>query len=196
MTKEIKPITDDINIIQQQLDDEQGEIQKFWPVIIVKVYADKAVMLPITRSYFTYRGGWSPNYDIRVPNIDNPAHLTYKASIYQDIGLDWQNIDLTLSTANPSENPQIKPLTRWIISIENNHQNSDNNLFYSFKLLPKATMSRMAINDDAYLALTDYVTPNVQGINQQYHIQLPFTIKNHSQDNIVTLKETELATSY
>jgi uncharacterized protein (TIGR02231 family) len=196
LIQEIKHITDDIDNIQHQLINEQGQTQEFTPVIILKIYAEKAVTLPISISYVTYSAGWEQSYDLRVQDINTPAHLTYKANIYQDTGFDWQNIDLTLSTANPTDNSQITPLIPWVISIKNNDHDSDYNRLYSSKLVSKATMSMMAISDEQHLALTDYISINTQGINQQYHIQLPFTLKGHSQDNVVILKETEVAATY
>lgn len=196
LLQEIKHITDDIAKLQQQLTHEQGQTQAFTPIIILKIYAEKAVTLPISVSYVTYSAGWEQRYDFRVQEINTPAHLTYKANIYQDTGLDWQNIDLTLSTTNPSDDRQIRPLTPWVVSIKRNDHDLDNIRLYSSNLVSKAPMSMVALNDEGHRSLTDYIAINNQGINQQYHIQLPFTLKGHSQDNVVILKETEVAVTY
>tara|TARA_B100000809_G_C15052118_1_gene499297 strand:+ start:149 stop:322 length:174 start_codon:yes stop_codon:yes gene_type:complete len=50
--------------------------------------------------------GWTPIYDLRnnANNNNNTIGLTYKAQVYQNTGVKWDNIRLSLSTNNPYTN--------------------------------------------------------------------------------------------
>jgi len=52
-------------------------------------------------SYIVKGASWKASYDIRVLT-DNTIHLTYHGTIVQSTCEDWKNVDLALSTANPS----------------------------------------------------------------------------------------------
>jgi len=52
-------------------------------------------------SYFTSNAGWSPTYDVRVSDIGQPVDLSYKANVYQQTGIDWNNVTLSISSAQP-----------------------------------------------------------------------------------------------
>ncbi|MDR1075045.1 MAG: DUF4139 domain-containing protein [Xanthomonadaceae bacterium] len=39
--------------------------------------------------------------------IGRPVSVTYKADIFQNTGIDWSRIGLTLSTGNPSRGAQV-----------------------------------------------------------------------------------------
>ena len=62
--------------------------------------------------YVTGRAGWTPQYDLRVSDIDSPLELYYKASIMQATGEEWADANLVLSTADPNQQtikPNVEP---------------------------------------------------------------------------------------
>jgi hypothetical protein len=46
--------------------------------------------------------GWFPSYDIRAKNINEPVQLIYKANVKQDTKVDWTNVKLKFSSADPN----------------------------------------------------------------------------------------------
>lgn len=82
-------------------------------MIAMKLAASVRTTTKITVSYFLNTGSWSPRYDVRSKGLQSPLELTYKASISQKTGQDWENIQLSLSTAKPLINntmPALKPI--------------------------------------------------------------------------------------
>lgn len=80
--------------------------------IILKVKTDNATKANLEITYMAFGCGWSPNYDIRVKDIASPANVVYKAKVYQNTGIDWRNVALTLSTSNPNKGtvkPEVYP---------------------------------------------------------------------------------------
>ncbi len=66
----------------------------------------------MTVQHFVENASWSPVYDLMLTRGDTPS-LTMKrsVSVYQSSGEDWQGVNLTLSTAQPSA--QAAPSDLW-----------------------------------------------------------------------------------
>ena len=64
-------------------------------------------------SYVISEAGWSPVYDLRSKGIGKPIAFTYKGDIFNNSGVDWKNIKLTLSTADVTQNTTPPYLTAW-----------------------------------------------------------------------------------
>jgi len=83
--------------------------------IIVTLSADIETYGTLEFSYMVPSAGWSPSYDLRADDVNSPVKLTYKANVYQNTGIDWSNVDMTLSTINPNRS-NVKPtLATWYL---------------------------------------------------------------------------------
>lgn len=80
-----------------------------------KVDSDAA----ITLTYYLSNAGWFPSYDLRVENINSPVKLAYKANVYQNTGIDWNNIELTFSNASPMESAVLPTLNPYYLFFNN-----------------------------------------------------------------------------
>lgn len=81
--------------------------------LLVKFYATEAGSSNINISYMISNAGWSPLYDIIADNINKPIKFYHKANVYQNCGIKWDNVKLTLSTGNPNEGIQTPVLAPW-----------------------------------------------------------------------------------
>ncbi len=81
-------------------------------------------------SYVITEAGWSPLYDFRAKGVDKPIQFTYKGNIFNNSGVDWQKVRLTLSTAEGSQNTTPPELTTWKLDFSNPNDYSQN-LYYS-----------------------------------------------------------------
>lgn len=70
--------------------------------ILVKVDSKNFTKANFELSYLVGNTGWFPTYDIRAKNVNEPIDVVYKANIKQDTKVDWNNVKLKLSTANPN----------------------------------------------------------------------------------------------
>lgn len=196
----IAEIDQDIEQYNKQIALEEGKKSNTQRVIKMKIYAEKAISLPISLSYLTPDAGWMPTYDVRVKDITSPLVLTYKANIYQNSGLDWNNIDMVLSTANPNEGISVPKLEPWRVFL--NEGNNSFNIDKDYSLGAAVSVSSSLKADSRQVALknrkqfTDYVIPNNNGINTQFNIKLPFTIRNNSENNILTLNKKDIQAEY
>lgn len=66
-------------------------------------------------SYLVHNAGWYPSYDIRVEDIGQPINFTYKANIQQSTGIDWNDVELTVSSAVPKYDGRLPSLSPWYV---------------------------------------------------------------------------------
>ncbi len=78
--------------------------------VIVSVSSDLPQKIKLSISYFVSHAGWSPSYDVRVTNTKKPLEVVHKANIWQNTGVEWENVKLTLSNANPFKSGQLREL--------------------------------------------------------------------------------------
>lgn len=70
--------------------------------VIVLLDSDKAQTINGILKYQVSDCGWAPTYDLSVMDINQPINLKYKAQIYNNTGNEWKNVELVLSTSDPS----------------------------------------------------------------------------------------------
>ena len=93
----------------------QPKIKQQVHQIILTVFSEIDVEAEFKVNYLVNRAGWIPSYDLRAAGSDQPVNLTYKASIYQKTGEDWDNVKLKLSTFNQECSFTIPTLATWEI---------------------------------------------------------------------------------
>ena len=98
----------------KQYQDSEGEVDEIGPIhrIVVTLTSKEAVSGKLNISYLVSSCGWTPMYDLRSDGLTSKINLTYKAKIYQNSGLDWDEVNLSISTNDPYQNktkPDLHP---------------------------------------------------------------------------------------
>ncbi len=95
--------------LNEQKNDLQNQIKtlsskKEYPTgeVLVKADASQPGKYPLEVTYLVGNTGWFPTYDIRAKNINEPVQLIYKANVKQDTKVDWKNVKLRFSSAEPN----------------------------------------------------------------------------------------------
>jgi len=99
----LKKIDEHLAKLNKQLDEEQKKGYQPGGQLIVKFYANEPGSSDVLITYLIPHACWSPTYDIMADDISSPIKLFYKANIYQNSGVKWNNVHLVLSTGNPKE---------------------------------------------------------------------------------------------
>ena len=97
----------------KQLDEQNAKENQASFHIMISVNAEAPVNANIEFKYLIEDAGWDPYYDIRALDVSTPISFDYKAKIYNNCGLDWNDVKLTLSTADPSLSAQKPKLDPW-----------------------------------------------------------------------------------
>ncbi len=196
----------------ENLKNQGGQIIPKAPVprIIVSLQANQSGSGNVEFSYVARNAGWTPLYDLRSDSQTGKLSLTYKAQVYQNTGLDWKNVGLSISTNNPNANKTKPELNPWYINYIATHANAykkSRNLDYLAQ--PQMVPNQVYNQGFAYESLTNSVAEDVPALtsNQfttvvhhliaaEFKIDLPYTIKSNNEQHMVLIKQEELTTSF
>ena len=68
----------------------------------LKLQVPQAGKVEFDLTYYVKNAGWYPTYDLRSDGLGQPLQLSYKAHMFQKTQEEWNNVLVTLSSANPS----------------------------------------------------------------------------------------------
>ncbi len=178
--------------------------------IIVSVTSDKPAIGKIEVSYLVSQAGWTPSYDLKAKDLNAPVELSYKASVHQSTGEEWNNVNLTLSSSNPYLQ-QTKPiLATWFISYyDPNYYNqrsagyyddyykkgeAEKNLDAAYGGVP-AMQSK--INAESPALTAEQFTEKIQNmVSAEFEIKLPYTIASNNEPHLVSITKETLTANY
>lgn len=107
--------------LQAQLRQEQGKKGVFNGILNLNLVASYATNATVTVSYFTSQARWVPFYDMVVTNVSKPVNLKGRSKVSQNTGIDWNNINITLSTATPSKTKDAPVFDTWFLDFVYNN---------------------------------------------------------------------------
>lgn len=84
-------------------------------VIVIKVISEKNFKTTATLNYHTSNCGWTPIYSLRATDLDSPINFEYAANVYQNTGVLWENLPITLVTGNPILTGNHPELNTWVV---------------------------------------------------------------------------------
>jgi uncharacterized protein (TIGR02231 family) len=187
--RQIEPLKDKKQKLELQLAQDTnlnlplGEIE-------LSVSASKAANVNFDLTYVAQNAGWNPNYDLRIKDTKSPVNIAYKANVYQNTGIDWSNVKLTLSTTNPNvsgQKPEIYPQ------------------YLSFEM-PRPVYSRNAKMEDKNISLsleevetltTASLTEMVQtSLAVNFMVNMPYTIPTGGNPEVVEIQNYKSEAKY
>lgn len=184
--------------------DPNGEVEKTDYRILVHVIAEQAGPATINLNYYITNAGWQPSYDLRAVSNEQNVKLTYKAQIHQQSGIDWGNVRLVLSTANPNRSYTIPELSPYYLGY-NAYPRKTNKMAYNgvpatasgyatddMKTMDKEANSEYKAAKDAF-EFTE-VSENV--IETEYDIKLNYNIPSDGKEHFAAILVKDLKTFY
>lgn len=161
-------------------------------------------------SYLVSNAGWIPLYDLRSNGSQRNIDLTYKAQVFQNTGVDWENVKLNLSTNNPYTNKTKPTLNPWYLDYYTHRQQEakkSRSTNMGSGAYNQPTTAYNSNYESAELVAEDEVVFNgqtsadfTQVIEQliavEYEIDLPYDIKSDNQRNMVLVSTKSLETEY
>jgi hypothetical protein len=111
-------IEQQIKTIQMTIIQSKGITRRSYKEIIVKIETTKKGKINLNPSYLVQNANWYPLYDARVSSASKGIEFSYFGMIQQSTGEDWENVNLTLSTADPLSVKSLPKLDRWFLDIK------------------------------------------------------------------------------
>ena len=80
------------------------------------VDSDRATKTKIDFRYVVADAGWVALYDLEAADLSDPITLRYRANAYNNTGVDWDKINITLTTIDPLQSATQPRLDVWDIT--------------------------------------------------------------------------------
>jgi len=210
----LKKTDERLSLLRMQLEEEKKKDFQPGGQLLVKFYSPRATSTDVSISYVVPNAGWSPSYDLRVDDLKSPVKLFYKANVYQNSGVKWDDIKISLSTGNPNEGAQAPALQPWYLAF---YQPVAYGEGYMNKTLSSSDIEKMpsrntssmvstsagvyqsnrgGLNMNDTRGVSNYVQTDNSGVNTVFDIDLPYTVPSDGQKHLVSVKNYELPASY
>ena len=174
------------------------------PQVIVTVLSERAANADITINYYVEEAGWVPTYDLRATNSTTDIELNHRAGVYQNSGIEWKDVLLTLSTGNPNES-NVKPvLPPFVLQYEQqlayfNNKVAKDDLRKPQRATAKTDDVQESASEEPAIDIDgvfDYTTVTENLIRIEYAINLKYTIASDGQSHNVVIQNRKIPAQY
>ncbi len=177
--------------------------------ISVLLVSAKAQSTSLEISYVVNDAGWMPYYDVKCTDINQPIILNYRAKAYNNSGIDWNDIPLTLSTADAGLNIAVPILQTWYLNnsygaegwgglskgnyqqTTTNANNADGTYAWDYEVNGKA-QDRKQIQ----LQSVQLQQISVPELSFNFPIKARYTIPSNAQPYIIDVEERSIKATY
>ncbi len=168
--------------------------------VVVGVSSKKEQKITLELSYFITNASWTPYYEVRVVDVNENMEVTYKAKVFQTSGYDWNNVNITLSTGNPTLNGTAPILSKWVLR--------ENHVTYrkSYAVVKNAVAyDAIQENEEEKMAAVEMPVKKAAGITTttnakmtsiEFAIQEKFSVKSSQNDATLTVNKYSLPADY
>jgi uncharacterized protein (TIGR02231 family) len=163
--------------------------------IMLALNASAIANTTIRVSYFVQNAGWYPVYDLRAEDVNSPISFSYRAKVFQSTGIDWKNVNLTISTGNPSVGGQIPTLLPWYLYQQQ--------IYTEVTVASRRPMIANETPSVAYdggqskgLSKSEFVQVQQNTVNTEFKISIPYTIPSDNAQYDVSMQTETLKAEY
>lgn len=177
----------------------------------------------IDLKYIVGDAGWAPSYDLRAEDINQPIELKYRAKVFNNTGIDWNDIKIKLSTADPSQSAAKPELNTWNLDFfSNNYKsrsqkyNSNASYGYGGQNAPAQMqqsegyfqngistygwdnnkLSEQAKQQTTAVKPIEFEEIEVSELSAEFDIKISYSVPSDSKPYIVDVTEYKLPASY
>jgi uncharacterized protein (TIGR02231 family) len=181
--------------------------------VILQTFTEETV--PVSIRYLVAEASWTPGYDLRATNTESPIRLDYRADVYQNTGVDWNNVQLTLSSGNPNQGGTQPSLNPWNLYVQAPYDYKWESKARGQRAAPAPAVSRdeaeseseeedgWGDDGDAYEAdfetsetLADYTTVSEGATTAEFAISIKQSVSSGGKPQQVSIQSSELPAYY
>lgn len=196
----LKDYAEQISILQKQISDKTERQQLPSGQITVELEAARAMTAKISLSYIVMNAGWYPSYDIRVNDIRNPVSIVYKANIFQNTGVEWKDVKLSVSNASTWITGDVPNLYTWFLDFYNPqpvYRKFSRSVDKEKAEEPVALAEVVVTNADAVMAPAPPPVEKKTGETAvSFDIALPYTVASDGKIQTVEIQNTTTPAEY
>lgn len=183
--------------------------------ISILVNSEKSDTSTIELKFLVNDAGWTPIYDLKAEDIDKPIKLIYRAQVYNNTGIDWKNVKMKLSTADPTSSATKPSLSPWYLNYNYSNYNFSNNNNYAKggvynEMAQSQAQQNIANYDYKESKLYDQVAGKIAGdkdskkyevvevsvLSAEFDIKTKYSIPSDDKPYLVDVVEYNLPATY
>ena len=199
LNKEERMLSRRYNDYANQLNELNARFNPPTSDVSIVVMSNKAQSVNISLKYQVAMAGWEPKYDVRATSISKPVELDYRANVYNNCGLDWMNVKIILSTADPKQGAEKPKLESWDLAEARYYLDEDGQNLQGYFSLSKANSDYKSEleerkREDGKAPIEEMV--EVAELNAEFDIVQHYTILSDAKPYIVEVGTHTLPAQY
>ncbi len=195
--EKIAALNEEKGKLQRQVNELQAMAPRPTSEVVVEITSPAATNATFSLDYYVAQATWKPAYDLRATAVGKPMELLMKAAVTNNTGEDWNKVDLSLSSGNPTLGGVMPTLFPWTLFTYRPRP-------YDATTRPGASPSMDKHADGALsetMILADALRgPDVavheQATTVEYAIATPFNVPSDGLPHTIAVQEHNLNASY
>ncbi len=115
LKRKTRELNERLNKIHDQLKELNAKARYRTSEVEILIKAKEPTRISLGLNYLVDGAGWAPFYDIRADGVDGPVELSYRAKVFNDTDVDWDQVPFTLSTSDADLDVSKPELEKWTI---------------------------------------------------------------------------------
>lgn len=196
LQKIIASSTAKLNYFNLQLQERQSgkNNKQVW----VRISLTQAQNVRLNLKYLVSEASWTPLYDVRCEDIGEDIEFILKSNVRQSTGVNWDNVELSLSTGNPINYTAKPVMNDWRIGLSNNPP-------MAYNSMPLQVKGSRTDANDYYIdgvkvrgagSLSESVEVSEQVNNIQYNISRAFSIPSDGENKLVEIQRSNAKANF
>lgn len=214
LDKKLFQLNEALSRIDQQLKELNAKNEQPTSEITILISSLTKVTSTINLKYIVGDAGWAPSYDLHAEDINQPIELKYRAKVFNNTGIDWNDIKIKLSTADPSKSaakPELQPWDLTYTTPMNRYNSFDKqksaalsyqsgegymqNSISDTKDMVSAKKEQTTIEQNAKPKV-EFVEIEIAELSAEFDIKTNYTFPSDSKPYIVDVTEYKLPATY
>ncbi len=149
--------------------------------------------------YVVNDAGWSPVYDLKATDLNKPINLKYRALTYNNTGIDWNDVKITLSTADPNASATAPILNPWNLNYNSNsfvankgRFNSNSNVFQESTGRTNSMDIPSSVGTPNVATNIRFETIEIAELNTDFEIEQAYTIPSDRKPYSIDVNDYDL----
>ena len=203
-------LQESLNKLNQQLYELNAKNNQPTAEVSILISSTAKISSSIDLKYLVADAGWAPSYDLHAEDINLPIELKYRAKVFNNTGIDWNDVKLKLSTADPSKSaakPELLPWDLTYITTTNSnrydygkaksaapaYQSGEG--YMQNSISNNADISEMA-KQQAAKPKIEFVEIEIAELSAEFEIKTSYTFPSDSKPYIVDVTEYKLPATF
>lgn len=176
--------------------------------VFLLLESSKAMSAEIELKYLVTNAGWVPAYDIVAENLKETIDIVYRAKVYNQTQIDWKDVNVRLSTADPTAGATKPALDPWYLNYSYGYgYYGGENIYKKLEQVQimdnEMQMAKGKVSSANLAQLSEYTGQQQQGtvievseLSAEFNIEMPYTINSDGKPYYLDVKHFQLPTTY